>query len=450
MDLVGKFLLKCIGATAVTKTKQVPVICGWISVGTQNDHSTIVYALDRDDAAVAASTMILTEHSTGMRNRVFSNATARTLSVSPFDQDAISAISAVSDKPGVEEIDSTVGSGQYSYPTKQKAFRIPYERNHMQPMVKRKIEGRKIRLEPEKTVPSCFGFSIAGDEKQEGPTFNYARMFTWWHVAKQVHDAFKRTSDNMSARMDIGGNEVSEYKEFERVSLKGDCVSLMQYCGLAESNGENMEAKDLPEYPEWKELDAAFWQRNIISVVMAVFVQWGSTGAALTIAYLTEVTGLGCRSGSYVVYGTLGTVSFILLFASSFFSHAAMLGYQKLHAFNAMTHEAGRTPASPASSLTWYRIVAVLTRILGRILIVFNATWLILISFWELVGFFNNCWCDGVTLTKGNGAFIILFKDAAEMAPAAVPAWAGGVFLSLSVVAVSSGAFWLFCRGNRR
>ncbi|KAH8198271.1 hypothetical protein TruAng_007569 [Truncatella angustata] len=154
----------------------VPVICGWISVGTQNDHSTIIHALDRDDAVVAASMVVPPEVNTSVRNRHFSHATSRTLSVSPFDQDAISAISATSDKAGVEEFDPLNGIGQYTYLAKQKAFRISHAKDLMQPMVKRKLESRRIRLEDAKTVPGCFGFSIAGDEKQEGPTFNYALL----------------------------------------------------------------------------------------------------------------------------------------------------------------------------------------------------------------------------------------------------------------------------------
>ncbi|KAK4451197.1 hypothetical protein QBC34DRAFT_401507 [Podospora aff. communis PSN243] len=45
--------------------------------------------------------------------------------------------------------------------------------------------------------------------------------------------------------------------------------------------------------------------------------------------YLTDVKGLGCRSGSYVIYGIAGTVAFLLLFASTIFSHAAMLKIQE-------------------------------------------------------------------------------------------------------------------------
>lgn len=429
----------------------MPVICGWITVGTQNDHSTIKVALNRDDAAIARSTLVPTEMSSTLRHRHFSNASSGGLRVETNEVDAISSISAASDKPRVEEVDRMTGMITSLKSEKQKGFRIAHEKNKTQPVVRQPIVNGKIGLDEAKHVPGCFGFSIAGDEKQEGPTFNYARIFTWWHVANQIHLAFEKTAENLRLRNDFNGTERPENEKFQHENLRGDTMGVLQYCGLATRSGSGgLELKELVEYPGWNELDAAFWQRNVISIMMGIFIQWGSTGAALTIAYLTEVVGLGCRSGSYLVYGLLGTLSFALLFASSFFSHAAMLQHQALQAANRVAAESGKRAHPFPTSLTWYRIATVTTRILGRVLVVCNATWLILISFWELVGFLNNCWCDGVTLSKGSKGFIILFKDASQMAPAAVPAWAGGVFLSVSVVAVSSGIFWLFCRGNRK
>ncbi|KAK6083869.1 hypothetical protein SCUP515_01565 [Seiridium cupressi] len=428
----------------------VPIICGWIMVGTQNDHSTIAHALARDDAAIAGSSMVSMEVNRKGRTRHFSNATSRTLGVENNEQDTISAVYAHSEKGVFEEFDPATGMTMFRKFEKQRGFRVAHSRNKMQPLVRTSVEGGKIRLEEEQVIPSCLGFSVAGDEKQEGPTFNYARMFTWWYVARQVHDAFESTAKNFEARKDLNGVEKPEYEKLRHKDLRGDTLSLLQYCRLATKDGLRIVPKDTAEYPRWGELDAAFWQRNAIAVAMALFVQWGTTGAALTVAYLTEVVGLGCRSGSYVIYGFLATLSFLLLFSSSFLSHAAMLHHQALHVANRAAAEKETQPAPPPSSLKWYRVGAVTTRISGRILVACNTLWLVLISFWELIGFFNNCWCDGVTFSRGNRGFIILFKDAAEMAVAAIPAWAGGVFLSIFVVAASSGTFWLFCRGNRK
>ncbi|KAI1846308.1 hypothetical protein JX265_010895 [Neoarthrinium moseri] len=430
----------------------IPVIAGWISVGTQNDHSTIGLALYRDEACIArpASSSGLT----GRRARNSSaGASVQTVRVDPQDPYAMGVGSPLSEKGVVEEIETRAISVASVKKDEQKGFRIANHRTSMRPLLRTTVSDGRVRLEDkEPPVPRCFGFSVAGDEKQEGPAFNYARIFTWWHVANQVHGMFQRTKYNLSQRRDLSGMErpVGEDGKFKQKDLQGDSLSVLQYCGLATRRGSSIELKDLTEYPRWAELDSAFWQRILIAVLMAVFVQWGTVGAALTISYLTEVKGLGCRSGSYVVYGAMGTVSFMLMFASSFFSHAAMIQHQALHVASRDVAIEEETPASFPLSLTLYRMCAVLTRISGRILVVCNTIWIILTSFWELIGFFNNCWCDGVSLSRGAKGYIILFKTAAEMAPAAVPAWAGGVFLSIFVVASSSAVFWLFCRGNRK
>jgi hypothetical protein len=67
----------------------------------------------------------------------------------------------------------------------------------------------------------------------------------------------------------------------------------------------------------------------MISNTIAVFLQWGVTGSAIVISYLTEVRGLGCRSGSYLLYGVLATSAHVLLLAPVFMSHHVMLVYQK-------------------------------------------------------------------------------------------------------------------------
>lgn len=68
----------------------------------------------------------------------------------------------------------------------------------------------------------------------------------------------------------------------------------------------------------------------MLAVAMSFFVQWVSINAATIISYLFKVMGLGCRPGSYVLYGIVGAVPFALLFALSFHSHAAMLQHKAL------------------------------------------------------------------------------------------------------------------------
>ena len=358
---------------------------------------------------------------------------------------------------------------------RQHAFKVAQDGKLLPALMSNTGEGSPFRIERHaETIPDCLGCSIAGDEKQEGPAFNYARIFTWWNVARRVHQAFETTAANMERRNDLDEKPVPRELKFKQRNLRGDTLRLSRYCGLArevgptEAGGKQSQIvpEELSEYPRWGDLDSAFYRRIVVAATMGFFVQWGTTGAAIIISYLTEVRGLGCRSGGYMLYGILGTASFVLLFASSMFSHAAMLRHED--ARRKRRHPGGEEPGSDHSSstaitppftsspspsasspLTAFRVLAVTTRMLGRVLAVTNGLWILLGSLWELIGFYDMCFCDGVFLSRGWGGWILLFRESAEMARAARQPWAGGVSLSVFVVAGSCCIFWLYCRGNR-
>ena len=355
---------------------------------------------------------------------------------------------------------------------RQKAFKVARDRKLLPSLMSDTGEARAFQVERHaETIPNCLGLSVAGDEKQEGPAFNYARIFTWWNMASRLHQAFETAVVNMERRHGLDEKPIPKDVKFKQRNLKGDILLLARYCGLAHTVEVEVEAdgkqswivpEDLHEYPRWGELDAAFYKRIAVAITMGLFVQWGTTGAAFIISYLTEVRGLGCRSGGYMLYGSLGVASFALLFTSSLFSHAAMLRHEEIgrrrrrngeealgsgDSLLSSTKTVTSRPLSP--SLTALRVLAVVTRALGRILVVANAMWLVLSSVWELVGFYNNCWCDGVFLNHGWSGWVILFQESSAMATAARQSWSGSVFLSAFVLAGSYCVFWLYCRGNR-
>jgi hypothetical protein len=365
---------------------------------------------------------------------------------------------------------------------RQKAFKFAQERKLMQPLTRSPTAYGFLHLEPPSSdfdIPNCLGFSVAGDEKQEGPAFNYARIFTWWNMASRLNRALEVTDENLSMRLDLNLNAVPRDMKFKQRDLKGDVLAVSRYCGLAHNtrnpDGPAIEPEQTNEYPSWNQLDSAFYQRIVVAVLIALYVQWGTTSAAIIIAYLTEVVGLGCRSGGYILYGVLATLAFFFLFLSSIFSHAAMLRhevlqidgvenlYERREKLNQVSSEeqsiasfgkgdlrrSGVRPRRLTIGHKTLRVCAVLTRLLGRLLAVANTIWIILSSIWELVGFYNNCWCDATYLSKGVGGWVILFIKTSDMATAAAAPWAGGVFLSVFVGATSCAVFWLYCRGNR-
>ncbi|KAI0430330.1 hypothetical protein F5Y09DRAFT_356054 [Xylaria sp. FL1042] len=465
----------------------VPIIYGWIAVGTQREYGTITKALKRDMTNIVdgrRSSQGSPDPSPDTRERRdtvidgFVDAPAQLFPVGRGNEP----------RQANDEINSSIAPDNPHHPQShpanavqiaaepQRAFKVAHERKLMQPLTRSPSAYGFLHLEPSSGnlgIPNCLGFSVAGDEKQEGPAFNYARIFTWWNMADRLHKALETADENIIRRLDLDLKPVPRDRKFKQRSLAGDVLAVSRYCGLAHTaKGTTIEPEQINEYPSWNQLDSAFYQRIIIAVAIAVYVQWGITTAAIIIAYLTEVTGLGCRSGGYILYGVLASLSFMFLFASSIFSHAAMLRHEVLHVdgIDDLYGRRGRleqgqpeeqsTTSSrkgdskiPDQKLTLghnvLRLCAVLTRILGRTLAVVNTLWIILSTLWELVGFYNNCWCDSTYLAKGARGWVLLFVEASETAKAAAAPWTGSVFLSVFVSATSCGLFWLYCRGNR-
>lgn len=418
----------------------MPIIYGWIAVGTQRQYDTIVRALNRD--------MI------NILENLPSNHGSRPIILQDFNLQPTSTVL-------IEE--------------RQKAFKVAPKQRLMQPLTRSPAGYGFFRLEPSSSdfdIPNCLGLSVSGDEKQEGPAFNYARSFTWWNMANRLYQALEETDDKLSRNLGLDIAEATRGLKVGQDNLKGDVFALSRYCGLAGKNA--MGPEQINEYPRWSQLDSEFYQRMVIAMVIAVYVQWGITSAGIIIAYLTEVKGLGCRSGGYLVYGVVATAAFFCLFISSIFSHAAMLRHENLQVGGIRSIYGGveqgpfdkQTIASSGSErresggssirsqkLTLghniLRFCAVITRMLGRTLALFNALWIVLSTIWELVGFYDNCWCDSIYFSKGAKGWVLLFVEKSDMAHAAAASWAGGVFLSIFVGATSCGVFWLYCRGNR-
>ena len=342
-------------------------------------------------------------------------------------------------------------------------------------------------------------FDLRGDEKLRGPLFNYARIFTYSHVVGHFRDALSVTMHNINGRKTVTG--VPSLEGDLKRQLCGTTEQTTQYAGLLD--------KSIYAYPEWHEIDPFIWRGMLFSALLALFLQWGTTGAAIMIAYLTPIVGLGCRSGGYLIYGAVATVSWLLLAISSLFSHAAMLQYQreqqklrqsslttadtdtlnrepsvqipedaeKTLAVNSSPHlhplesKPSRSPTlNPTTTTTsnipshthpqnlpphphpppHHRIqnlipvrpLAALTRYIGKTLAVTNAFFLVAISLAEFVGGYENCWCKADAPGLGAEGWVVLFKTGKDLEMAARLPWAMGVMVSIFVCVGSFGVFW--------
>ena len=153
----------------------------------------------------------------------------------------------------------------------------------------------------------------------------------------------------------------------------------------------------------------------------------------------TPVVGLGCQSGSYLIYGLASTVSWLVLVLSAYLSHRWSL-------LQETAQRRGNTfRPSPNILLAG---LAVTTRLLGKSLAAANAAFVVVNSVIQFTGLYDNCWCDACIPSLGKKAgWVILFASDAQITAVTKSAWVGGVFMGILTALVASA--WVFvARGD--
>ncbi|KAF7326757.1 hypothetical protein MVEN_02594700 [Mycena venus] len=254
--------------------------------------------------------------------------------------------------------------------------------------------------------PTWYGFDVGGNESKEGLVFNYARILTWFAFVEHVRGGFEKTINHFQN----GGNVPTTTEE------AAHC------CGFK-------PREDLQAFKPRSEIPTAAIQRMICAVLVALFLQWGTAGAAIFVAYETPAVGLGCRSGSYLIYGVGATVSFILLVFSSLVSHAYMQRFEP------------NPRSADWTSMRCLGGLAVLTRLMGTGIAIANAAWLIASSIMEDIGTFETCWCETDAFQFHENGWTPVFKNATDLRAAAGTIWIGGFLWSVVISVVVSIVF---------
>ncbi|TQN68414.1 hypothetical protein CSHISOI_07057 [Colletotrichum shisoi] len=317
-------------------------------------------------------------------------------------------------------------------------------------------------------------FDVAGFQRQQGPVFNYARSITWLNFADRLYMAFEAATDRMTKRENLSSQPDDTLDAYVKIS--GDCGLVTDYCKhgdaaaaqspppapvpRASASSSNNDADssqqqrqplgaeappghELVEFPSLEEMSPAamstFWRHAAFSAAVALALQWGTTGWAIYMSYETVVKGLGCRSGSYVIYGLLASASCAAMLVSAWLSHATMRGYQGgLNTTGFLTSH-GATRLRGAAAVT--------ARLAGQFLLVGNTVWLLLISIFELIGFFDSCYCAGTQLSKGlDHGWILLFKGADYLKSDAQAAWGTGIGMGFLTIFLAVMIFYLASR----
>jgi hypothetical protein len=87
-------------------------------------------------------------------------------------------------------------------------------------------------------------------------------------------------------------------------------------------------------------------------------------------------------------------------------------------------------------------------RVFGKSLAVINAIWIILSSVFELIGFYNSCWCTGASLGLQDKAWVVLFVSGDTLRKEAQASWIGGLFMSLCTMVITYFVSKAFSKGR--
>jgi len=272
--------------------------------------------------------------------------------------------------------------------------------------------------------------SVFSDELCTAPIFNYARFFSWTHCVEEVAEAFYHASARANSKFPVYGEKMWSYEgEVHHIpglilpqNRRGSLEDVIEYC--------SPDSYDLwtPRLPD------GTLKRFAMASCVALALQLCTGGGAMIVNARTPTTGmdngqlcsyisllnmligLGCRTGSYLLYTAASIVIWAIMVSSS------VLAY---YSTNRTSHL-----YDPNTSTTSQRVAAQLSVILrrfGKILAAMNAVWIVTICIFQFINFFNRCLCNSSVWSRGVENAFMVVKLLPEDHSSIVAGWSIGV-----------------------
>ena len=247
------------------------------------------------------------------------------------------------------------------------------------------------------------------DMARTGPVFNYARVWEWWCIIEMIARAFEHADQNAENHIPVDRNKEwvlpgDRGIAVHRDNRTGTIGQVQAYCGFP-VQGEEEPVRPVP---------SGVWKRILIASVFALGLQWGTTGSGAMIMILTPTTGLGCRSGSFLLYGIVSTMIWSTLLLSSQLAH-----YAKVR------HDYG-IPRSGLNTITVAEGLATFLRRLSVFAAGCNSLWIILVCLFEFSNLYSTCYCNSSVLGRGvQRAYSLVIATGHDYHSTRV-AWTGG------------------------
>ncbi|KAJ3811583.1 hypothetical protein F5876DRAFT_75667 [Lentinula aff. lateritia] len=261
---------------------------------------------------------------------------------------------------------------------------------------------------------------LYNDERCTSPIYNYARLFSWTAVVEEIsgyfYEATRRSHlfQPVASEMEwLPSDRNGVMRDENRI---GNATEVISYC--------------LPFFPRRYQWGSGVWGRIIVASILALILQWGTTGAAIFVVWETPTRGLGCRSGSYLVYAFLSTVVWALLLLSSVLARYSTFDYESRDPREIEKHHVRANLAGTMS---------IFTRRFGKTLAAVNATGILATCIFQFSAFFDRCYCDSSALGLGAAKAFNVIQFAPEDLESMRGSWIGGVFLAVGCAAIYVG-----------
>ncbi|KDQ58229.1 hypothetical protein JAAARDRAFT_193652 [Jaapia argillacea MUCL 33604] len=262
------------------------------------------------------------------------------------------------------------------------------------------------------------GNADSKDASLSATVYYYARVFSWCDAVEDVAQAFSAASTRAKAHRSVdpkvkwkshGVGEEAVHPD-NRIGSENQVT---QYCGW-------------PPMSDTHASRAGISERILLAGLFALGLQWGTTGAAILVVYLTPTVGLGCRSGAYLLYGIVSTIVWILMLISSAIAYHTN--------FDSHTSVHPRSAFSPILSYLSAPTSMILRRI-AKILATLNSIWILLISTLQFSNFFDRCYCNSSALSLGAKAYAVIQNTVSDL-DGVRSAWIGGSVLAIGASVV--------------
>ncbi|KAJ7219902.1 hypothetical protein GGX14DRAFT_532680 [Mycena pura] len=264
------------------------------------------------------------------------------------------------------------------------------------------------------------GDSLRRDEHITAPIFNYSRFLSWTFAVEDVYSAFREASQKSESYQPVdsattwqSGDRTSRIRPANRSGSLPQVVAYIEpafkpWAFLLEGDGQARRRV------QW---GPGVVPRFLMASLVALGLTWGTVGAAIVGSWFVPTKGIGCRAGSYIIYGTVATLVWMMLVASSFLAHYS--------AFTATVN--GRYHHTKSTHLAG--IMSIILRRTGKFLAALNAIWIVLACLFQFSSFFDRCLCNSSVFSLGKNAFNAIDLLPSDIVGLNAP-WIGGVALA--------------------